>query len=735
MGLSSNMWTSVSGLLMHGEKMGVIGNNIANISTIGFKSQRMDFEDFLYNNSFSASGPTQMGMGVGVSTIRSDFSQGGRESTGSTTDLMISGSGFFQVKDPYSEQVKYTRSGNFNFTNDGVLRSPSNFAVQGWAIPLSDAPSVNISGKAQGDELPSAMKGSGPLQDIRFTSTTLEPKKTSYMEMTVQLKHIANNYSDDKTTDPANPAFSLFNVWDGSQPANPANKPPIAEGSYMYPSTMKIYDEGGSARTVTTYYDQIDPKDFTNLPAGWSAYEYMVTMNPAEDMRTYGGKYNPATGTLVDDYSKLADPEKMSAAKAGISGTGLPTFSGGTAVNLENILAALNKEITRINDLNKEGDAGATEPFAPNPAISKATAETLGVVKYPGDNAWHVDPDDPVLVQVLGFTADAVAADVTILTNASEATNVPGPPADLVAGYNKLTEPEGYANANIVQRMAATASAGVLMIGTMFFDAGGNLVNQSAYTYQGKQQFSDNEVPSDNPNNLESWEPAPVSSSGYPVFTPNFSGHPLANAPHQNAADTNPIDKKDAATYLIEFNLGLKSNIINSPWADGAGASAADVGRNYSNMATFKNSEKSGMSPSTAYGSSNSSYGPVQNGYSFGYLSQNYFDQGGVLHGVYSNGQIVPLYQLALFDFTNSQGLRRDGGNEYSATADSGQPKVGAAGQNGLGTITGSSLEQSNVDLSIQFVQMISTQRGYQSNSKSITTTDSMLETVINIVR
>lgn len=65
MSLSASMWTSVSGLLAHGEKMNVVGNQIANVSTIGFKGQRMDFNDYLYMSGGSASGPTQIGSGRG----------------------------------------------------------------------------------------------------------------------------------------------------------------------------------------------------------------------------------------------------------------------------------------------------------------------------------------------------------------------------------------------------------------------------------------------------------------------------------------------------------------------------------------------------------------------------------------------------------------------------------------------------------------------------------------------
>ena len=69
MSLTASMWTGVSGLLAHGEKMNVVGNNIANVSTVGFKGQRMDFADFVYQNSFSSAGVTQIGRGVKIGAV------------------------------------------------------------------------------------------------------------------------------------------------------------------------------------------------------------------------------------------------------------------------------------------------------------------------------------------------------------------------------------------------------------------------------------------------------------------------------------------------------------------------------------------------------------------------------------------------------------------------------------------------------------------------------------------
>ena len=105
------------------------------------------------------------------------------------------------------------------------------------------------------------------------------------------------------------------------------------------------------------------------------------------------------------------------------------------------------------------------------------------------------------------------------------------------------------------------------------------------------------------------------------------------------------------------------------------------------------------------------------------------------MYGYYDNGESIPLYQIAMYDFHSTQGLRREGGNLFTPTPESGEPIEGVAGTGTFGTITSYYIENSNVDMSREFVQMISCQRGFQANSKSVTTTDTMLETVINMKR
>ena len=102
---------------------------------------------------------------------------------------------------------------------------------------------------------------------------------------------------------------------------------------------------------------------------------------------------------------------------------------------------------------------------------------------------------------------------------------------------------------------------------------------------------------------------------------------------------------------------------------------------------------------------------------------------------VYAKGDRVVLGHIALASFSNYDGLEKVGENLYAASQNSGKPMVVTPGSMGVGRLTPSSVEMSNVDLSEEMVNMITTQRGFQANSRIITTTDSMLEELVNLKR
>jgi flagellar hook protein FlgE len=122
-------------------------------------------------------------------------------------------------------------------------------------------------------------------------------------------------------------------------------------------------------------------------------------------------------------------------------------------------------------------------------------------------------------------------------------------------------------------------------------------------------------------------------------------------------------------------------------------------------------------------------------GYPLGSLEDFNFDALGVATGIFSNGQQKVIARIALAAFNNPSGLHKVGNNLFIQTPNSGQPSVGAAGEHGRGTINPSSLEMSNVDIAKEFTNMIITQRGFQANSRIITTSDEMLQELVNLKR
>lgn len=122
-------------------------------------------------------------------------------------------------------------------------------------------------------------------------------------------------------------------------------------------------------------------------------------------------------------------------------------------------------------------------------------------------------------------------------------------------------------------------------------------------------------------------------------------------------------------------------------------------------------------------------------GFPPGNLTSIIIDADGVLQGVFSNGQVEEMAQLAISQFNNNKGLIRMGHNLYAETNASGTPSIGAANTGGRGTVVGSSLEASNVDIAEQFTKMLVFERGYQANSKIITASDTLTQTAISLVR
>ena len=266
MALTSSLFSGISGLSALGEAMTVIGDNIANISTVGFKASRVTFQDILSQTVSTAAGSAQVGRGTSLSDISSSFSQGSFESTNSTTDLAIGGQGFFIVRDPNDENNEfYTRAGEFRFDKEGNFINPSGYIVRGWALDPDT-----------GEDL-------GTIRDIQLSSFTSSPSETTMASAIVNLDSRAVNNSVGSDEE-------LSTRWNGADPQGEYLSP----NDYVYQSTMKVYDSLGSTHDLTIYFDKGED-------AADPVWEYIVACNPAEDNRIVpaADKGLLARGTLV----------------------------------------------------------------------------------------------------------------------------------------------------------------------------------------------------------------------------------------------------------------------------------------------------------------------------------------------------------------------------------------------------------------------------------------------------
>ena len=159
-----------------------------------------------------------------------------------------------------------------------------------------------------------------------------------------------------------------------------------------------------------------------------------------------------------------------------------------------------------------------------------------------------------------------------------------------------------------------------------------------------------------------------------------------------------------------------------------------DGGKNQTITLNF-NGDGDPMNGVTQFASETTTKAVYQDGYTMGVLNDFNVGVDGTISGTFSNGQVQPLYRVALATFPNQQGLEKVGDSAFAPTINSGDANIDAADSGGKGSIKGATLEMSNVDLTEEFTRLIISQRGFQANTRVVTTSDQILEEVVNLKR
>jgi len=249
MGISSSLYSGISGLSSLSQAMSVIGDNVANVNTVAFKSSRITFEDVLSQTVSTGAGLSQVGRGVSITTVDGLFAQGSFESSSQATDMAIGGIGFFMLRSPSSDDLfYYTRAGEFRFDDEGKLINPAGYFVQGWAIDSDTGSAV------------------GTKADINIGLNT-PPVTTDNIQVIANLD--ARTVIEDEE-------IRLFDTWDARRMAASVPTSPIDSNNYDYSTAIKMYDSLGTSHVLTVYFDR------TSNDNEW---EYLITCEPEEDMR------------------------------------------------------------------------------------------------------------------------------------------------------------------------------------------------------------------------------------------------------------------------------------------------------------------------------------------------------------------------------------------------------------------------------------------------------------------
>lgn len=693
-----SLFAGVSGLRNHQTRMDVIGNNIANVNTVAYKSSRVTFAEAFAQLLQGASrppgdqggiNPIQIGLGSKIGSIDMNFAQGNLESTGQNTDLAIQGDGLFVLSD--GNRSYYTRAGNFQLDANGRMVSPANgFKVQGIN---ADSNGVLSTGAA--------------VQDIALPFGKKSPAQaTSSVTLTGNLDARAKPLGTILATQ-----GRVFGVEQDTSN--------VGAGSDM----SGLYANGAANSSI-----------FGMVPDSTT-----VTITDGTNSQTY--TYVKAdTGVGTFDFHSLKDLVAEVNNTFGASGantmsvaqnnaTGALTFTATSAVNID-ITSSNPALIKALGSANGSLAAAATSTTDQFSHIAAGTDLVTNLRNGSGLSLGLAAGDAIVVDGNKGGTAVAsgniaVAAGTTYgqLLSGIDTTlaiaNISASAIDTATGALSITGDGGTANA-LTGINIRSAAAGATNFNGVFDSRAGNYVERQAATDATHQAAI-----------------TVYDSIGTPIsLTMTFTKDPTSpNRWTWDASVPTPGAVTGGGSGFVTFDtdgrletFAYNGGASSMQFDPGSGATApVDI-----KLDTGLLGDINGLSQ---FASSSNAVASEQDGYTMGNLKDISVDSRGIITGYFTNGVNQTLAQISMASFNNPSGLLRQGDNMYAESANSGSAIVGFSGTSNQSTITPGALESSNVDLSEEFTNMIIAQRGFQANARVITTADEMLTELVNLKR
>lgn len=742
-----SLFTGVTGLKAHQQRMDMIGNNIANVNTVGYKADVMTFADVYYQSKRNPSAPTatlgginprQVGYGVKVSSCEANLSQSGYNFTDSKTDIALDGRGFFQVMDG-AGNIYYTRAGNFKFDSAGYLVNSDGYHVLG------------VSGECDGVAGSSdIIRAVIPKTDNHVSSATKKVNGTNvtvsvtapsdYTDMSVSFKHAdfpyatyANNMltiffnqdqqynSKDEFDAEIRKALTAGGVTLPSDVEVTIDFDPIPDNIVAVAAANKVEDLRFSQVESTCRFHVYKPSA-TGKGNDHAYIDFSVNDNANRDQITleYGGKTGTVdtvydngkwTITIYDDTTAsdinkklkeyLAEDDHANYPQLSCTSMQIPSsfkredaiaaFTGETVSdptikaddgtttfnNVLTLFGAVDGKTTGMFDLGVKVEG----EYANNYQIQFATKSGYG-----GTNAvWEEN------TLTINVCADTTVADINRAIK--KAAN--GDDKRIITFYDIngldygkpiVTDDPDVENGKIIEYpLGYTAKATVADDGSL-----------SDITWT--DRYGKEADPQDIAKNLGVAEADLVAD-----------GATLDNLP-KITKGTDPNKVWNVATRTKYFG---GHPTVNPKEGDDSFYTKTAKSLSTFNLTDGRIGEDQSMDEFTDY----------------------MIGSDGVIIGLHPVYGTMVLGRVDIATFDNPNGLEKVGGTNFRATVASGPASVKRPGEDGAAMVVPNALEMSNVDLADEFTNMITTQRGYQANSRVVTVSDTMIEELLSLKR
>lgn len=734
MALIRMMNSALGALNAQAQKLTVVGNNIANVNTVGFKNSRVYFSSaFLQtlrmgsapNGSLGGINPMQVGLGVQVGSILRQHTQGEIELTGVNSDLAIEGDGYFKVET--ENGIRFSRGGVFRLNLTNQLVDPNGALLHGYmadanfqVTPTDDSTTeitINIGGQTivvPTSEL--SFDGNlDPTGDIgRSTGGQRTQSARLYNTATGNDADSDDNLTAVSTTSgTGGPAFIsagdtiLVEVQKGGRQISvPEN------------TVLEKFTHGVDGTTVGDFVEWIEDK--FGIRTGTDMYS---------EQATNGTMTGATTTTITDTNADFLDDGVR-------AGDTIYISSGDNVGEVRTITAVTATTITWSTAMDSASASGDTyeiyKPAGASVDVIVADAASGGSTTTLTDASVNFTTLGVSVGDVIYFNSGAESGNTAVVTAVAAntltfAAMTTGPSAgDLYSIRNPLVE-----QGTIVLRSNIGVTNAFSNITTQLESDGSSLLT-----------FTEE-----------------VAATGSSTRTAYVVYDSLGNSHLVNV--TWVLARQTDSTSIWEAFYESDDNNSSDNATDGAGYRGIEIGFDrltFDDNGDFVSSETSsnqatitleGMGVDTpliftaeydrltskADGGTSSVNLFEQDGKPLGQLEGFSIGEDGTVTGIFSNGVTRTLAQVAVTRFMNENGLIDDGHGLFKVASNSGPAQTGVAMTGGRGRVIGGALEASNVDLAKEFTDLIVAQRAFQASARTITTADELLQELVNLRR